>query len=89
MLTPYQEQWLEHNGAVVDIAGEQHRLHVEVRDVSYPYLRTELHVFANVIDPNSPRYQETRRQLGDDWSYDVLNGSLELRTSVMVQLNWR
>ena len=85
MLTPWQEQWLEHDGKKVRLHGHAHTLKVRSYEAIYPYAHTVLHVSAEPVNKETRYYQDIKRQLGDDWSTDVLR-SLETTAAVLDQL---
>lgn len=86
MLTPYQEQWLAHNGAEVWLHGYRHTIKVRTHEAISPYRHTAFYVDAVPVNRETRYYQDTRQQLGDDWSVDVLGSGEDVTVPIMVQL---
>lgn len=85
-LLEHHAEWLEHNGKVITLDGLQHRLEVETRETRYPYQANVISVSAVPVSKTSKHYIETKQQLGDDWSVDVLSSDLDVLTAIMIQL---
>ena len=84
-MTDIKEFWLNANGKEVLINGIKHILRVSVYRAIYPYEHQVLTVHAEPKNKNTEYYQATKKELGDDWSTDVL-GSFEIECDVMAQL---
>ena len=84
-LYEFYSDWLEHDGEECVIDGEKCKIKVSVINAIYPFEHKRVDVSAEIIDKTSERYLESKRKLGDDWSYDVL-GTLELECEVLEQL---
>jgi len=80
--------WQEANGRHVKIDGHAYKLRVNVDNAVYPYPQKVIRVYADPINKNAAWYQKIKRELGDDWSTDVLESDVELTCSVASQL-WR
>lgn len=82
----FYQEWLEHDGRVVKIDGLNYRLRVRTFQAIYPSPENKITVYATPVNKNSKYYQEVKRQLGDDWSTDVLDSSLELQADILNQI---
>lgn len=72
-------QWLEHDGKIITLEGHKHKLRA--------YCVGEyIYVYAEPLDKSSKWYQDIKHQLGDDWSTDILDGSLEQLCDVIEQV---
>jgi hypothetical protein len=87
MLTPFETQWVAHDGTEVWLHGYRHTLRVRSTEAIYPYAHTVLSVSAEPVNKTTRYYQDTRQKLGDDWSIDVLS-SEDIAVPVMKQLGW-
>ena len=79
--------WLAHKNVVIKIDGIKHRLKVDTFRATYPHQHTRINVMVEPINKNTKYYLETKRDLGDDWSTDVLDSSIALQTEVINQLH--
>lgn len=80
-----REAWLDANGKTVKIDGIKHVLEVSTHRAIYPYREDVISVYAEPINKNSEYYLKTKRELGDDWSTDVLDSGDELYIEVAQQ----
>lgn len=81
----YHENWMEHDGKTVRIDGHSYRLKVSTYEATYPYRHTAISVMAEPKDKDSEMYRRTRKDLGDDWSTDVLESDISLQANVLHQ----
>jgi len=84
--TKHYGDWQQHDGKVVKIDGRNHRLSCKVYQQRYPYPDEVISVHAEPCNRNSKWYRTIRQQLGDDWSTDVLDSSIELQVEILQQL---
>lgn len=77
--------WLVHNGKTVKLDGVSHTLRCTTHFARYPIKVEVISVHAEP-DKNSAHYKEIKRQLGDDWSVDVLDSDIELQAEILQQL---
>lgn len=89
LLTDFNTQWTEYNGATVKIDGLAYKLTVRDSIQRYPYDAHLLSVYATPVNKSSKRYKAIGAQLGDDWSTDVLASDPAVVTSIMRQVCWR
>lgn len=80
-------EWLDHDGKFVLIDGLKYRLSVKTYRARYPVERDVISVHAEPVNKRSKHYREVKRELGDDWSTDVLESSLELQADILSQLS--
>ena len=81
-----KEYWLTANGRQVTIRGKEYIIHASCYYASYPYARQVLTVHAEMLDKNDPEYLKVKKDLGDDWSTDILDSSIEIYCDVYNQL---
>ncbi len=86
MLTPAQARWLDHDGTAITLDVYVHTLKVDTYEVIYPYAHTVLRVHAQPQYTETKWYKAMKRQLGDDWSTDVLGSDIDVQLDVMQQL---
>lgn len=82
----YYREWLEANGKEVLLDGLAYRLKVTTFMAVYPYRREVISVMAEPVNKNSRHYLEVKRDLGDDWSTDVLDSDASLIVDVARQI---
>ncbi len=82
------KEWEKQDGKRVKINNLTHTIKVTVMDQRYPYPEKLVDVTAIPLSKLSKYYIETKKQLGDDFVVDVLNGSIEILTDVYNQLEW-
>lgn len=78
--------WEQHDGKIVKIDGHNHRLRCTTYMARYPREELMIDVSAEAVNKRAKWYQEQRRQLGDDFSTDVLDSDIELQSDIMRQL---
>jgi len=81
-----REYWLEANGKTVKVEGKKYKIKVSSWKAIYPYERYVISVMAEMVDKDDPEYVEIRRNLGDDWSTDVLESGEDFYAAVYTQL---
>jgi hypothetical protein len=69
----YHSVWLNHDGDLISIDNVVCQVKVRVVNAIYPYKHTAIYVDADPVDKEDPKYLETKRQLNDDWSIDILS----------------
>jgi len=80
------QNWLEHNGKTVKIDNINHILRVDHYKAIYPYPHWVITVHAEVKDKSTKYYQDQKRELGDNWSTDVLESDISLQADILRQL---
>ena len=80
------ETLLENNGATVRLHGYAHRLEVSTYKAVYPYEERRITAYATPVSKTSKWYRETGRELGDDWSTDLLASDPQVLAHVLWQL---
>ena len=80
-----REQWLEANGKVVKVEGKKYKIKVSSWLAIYPYRRFVVSVDAEMINKQDTEYLEIKKDLGDDWSTDVLESGDEFYIDVYQQ----
>ncbi len=78
--------WMDFDGRVVLIDGINHKIRVNRYNAIYPYPRIVTTVDAEPCNRNTKYYRDIRRQLGDDWSTDILQSDPSLQCDVLLQL---
>lgn len=84
-LTANNQEWLDHDGKTVFINGHAYKLSVHTYRACYPYDREVIQVFADPKNRRAEWYLKTKRELGDDWSTDILESSDEIYCDVLTQ----
>lgn len=74
-------EWIPFDGREVTVRGRRYRLRVRQFRQRYPYEADMLQVYADPLDRDA-EYYDTRRQLGDDWSVDVIGSDLDFECAV-------
>ena len=64
--------WADFDGRKVVLDGHVHVLRVSSYVATFPRKERVINVHADPEDKTSKWYRDVRRQLGDDWSTDVL-----------------
>lgn len=82
----YGETWEKHDGKEVTIDGYKYILRVSVYNAVYPYEHKAISVYADPKNKDCKYYQDVKRELGDDWSTDVLDSDPELSGHILNQL---
>lgn len=77
--------WAQYHGRKVMIDGLAYTLKVNTYMASYPRREMLISVYAEPVNKHSKHYLETKRQLGDDWSTDVLE-SFDVMCDILAQL---
>lgn len=75
-LDNYHQEWLDYHGLKVLYEGRAYRL--EARSFTPVHGEDRITVFATPVNKSSKMYREVKRTLGDDWSTDVLNSTIEI-----------
>jgi hypothetical protein len=84
--TKFFGEWEKFNGRKVKIEGRAYRIRATVSTAIYPYEDEVISVHAEPINKRSKYYLKTKAELGDDWSTDVLESSIELICDIWTQL---
>ena len=85
-LTEHNSWWLNQDRKEVLIDGLAHCLQTSTYRASFPYERDVITVYAEPINKCTKHYLKVRRELGDDWSTDVLESGIELQVAIKQQL---
>ena len=85
----YYEHWQKHDGKKVLIDGHTYQLKVTTYQASYPYPHTVISVYAEPVNKASKMYLDTKRELKDDWSTDVLDSDISLQADILHQCGER
>lgn len=86
MLASYYTEWIEHDCKTVLIDGIAHVLRVRTWYAVYPYEHESISVSAEPKNKRAKWYVERKRELGDDFSTDVLASDCELQVAILEQL---
>lgn len=86
LLTEFNEFWLGFNGWKVNLNGVAHQIRASKHQAIYPYIHTDISVFAEPINKNIKTYQEMKHRLGDDWMTDILESASVLQDDILHQL---
>lgn len=78
--------WLDYDGRVVKLDGINHVLRCNRYKAIYPYERIVTTVHAEPQNRTTRYYRDIRRELGDDWSTDILQSDVTIQCEVMAQL---
>jgi hypothetical protein len=78
--------WREHHGKIVKIHGVKHRLNIIEYETHYPSQTRVISVHAEPIDYKTAYYLNTKHELGDDWSVDVLDSDVMLQAKILRQV---
>mgnify|MGYP001074389770 CR=1 FL=1 len=82
----HHEEWLDYDGRKVVLNGVAHKIRVSTYRAIYPYEHVAITVHADPVDKRTKYYRDTKRELGDDWSTDVLGSDIELQVNILLQL---
>ena len=86
--SPIENFWKPYDGQTVEISGLKCIIKVDGYEARYPYPRRVSSVVAIPTEDarRMPYYRTTRRELGDDWMFDLLTCAAELQEEVLAQL---
>lgn len=79
-------QWLKHHGKVVKVDGKKYKISASSHDAIYPYKHKSYTASAEMVDKNDPEYLTTKKDLGDDWSTDLLDSDPEVAAKFLKAL---
>jgi hypothetical protein len=81
-------EWAEYDGAIVWVEGLRCELQSYSYEARYPYARQVLIVraFPTKSAQKTESYRHTKRELGDDWSFDVLDMDVEAQEGILRQV---
>ena len=65
--------WKKHDKKLVTVNGRQCILRVNIWTAIFPHRHEVIDVIADPVDKESHEYLYTKKKLGDDWHYAVLN----------------
>ena len=82
-LAVYFSDWHQYNGQKVVIDGMKCTVHVHETTQYFPYKAKVMHCDVTIDDKTELFYLETKRKLGDDWSYD----GFEMADEILTQLS--
>lgn len=81
-------EWEKHNGRILRIEGLSWKLRVVTYRAIYPYERmvTTVSLDPTPATKRSNHYKQIKRDLGDDWSTDVLSSDVAFQVELIQQL---
>jgi len=84
----YGPTWEQHDGRLVTLDGIRRKLRVRSYNAIYPVARRVISVHAEPFGAGkrNEAYLRVRRELGDDWSTDVLSSDIEVQSEILAQL---
>lgn len=83
-LTDGNREWLDFDGMTVRLDGIGYKVKAASFNAIYPYARQTLTVDLEMTDKQSPEYLAVKRQLGDDWSTDLMASDSDLPARVLM-----
>jgi hypothetical protein len=86
--TEYCEVWIRNDGRIVTVEGLRCKIKALTYDAIYPVAQsmTMVSLVPTRAARKTARYEESRRMLRDDWSFDALELDCEAYADVMRQL---
>lgn len=82
----HHKEWLNYDGCKVILNGIAHNIMVSTHKAFYPYECDIITVHADPVDKRTKYYQDIKRELGDDWSTDVLDSDIDIQVNILLQL---
>ena len=61
-------------------------LRVNIWNAIYPYKHQVIRAMLDPVNKQAESYQKTRRELGDDWSTDLLESGEDIQNHIFAQL---
>jgi len=85
-ICPTDSDWLEYDGRIVSIDGNDHRIVARENRRTYPTAGYYYTVHAECVDKTAEWYRTRRAELGGDFCTDILGSDVELECDVWRQL---
>jgi len=84
----YAETWEKHDGRHVTVGELRCKIQVRSYVAAYPYRHRVItvHAVPTRIAKRSESYLRVKRELGDDWSTDILASDCEVECDILEQL---